>query len=63
MGQGPVPGPGPSPMPGQAPLGQGQQPILNVSLLYFHYASLLDSYAMYWNTMSQFADFTFYRTL
>jgi paired amphipathic helix protein Sin3a len=33
MGPGPVPGPGPSPMPGQATLGQGQQPILNVSVL------------------------------
>lgn len=32
---GPVPGPGPSPMPGQATLGQGQQPILNVSVLEF----------------------------
>ena len=32
MGAGPAPGPGPSPMPGQAALGQGQQPILNVSL-------------------------------
>jgi paired amphipathic helix protein Sin3a len=33
MGPGPVPGPGPSPMPGQATLGQGQQPILNVSVM------------------------------
>jgi hypothetical protein len=59
MGQGPVPGPGPSPMPGQATLGQGQQPILNVSLLYFHYASPFGFYATHWNNMSQLADFLY----
>jgi hypothetical protein len=58
-----LPQPGPSPMPGQATPGQSQLLILNVSLLYFHYASLLDSYAMYWNIMGQLADFVFCRTL
>jgi hypothetical protein len=59
----PLPQPGPSPMPGRATPGQGQQPILDVSLLCFHYVSLLSSYAMYWNIMSQLADFIFCRTL